>query len=148
MAARRFADIPWPDLHVNPGLLAVAAGLSLLGYAFKAYGWERLFAADERPQPLALAAAMEAPRHGARTSREIRRRRANRDRPPVPGLPGGREGARLSLFMLGLVDAAALAPLALIAAALPGHSLALRLGLLVLVGVGLAAQPSSSPRPG
>ena len=58
VAARRFADIPWPDLHVNPGLLAVAAGLSLLGYAFKAYGWERLFAADERPQPLALAAAM------------------------------------------------------------------------------------------
>ena len=36
--------------------------------------------------------------HGARTSREIRRRRANRDRPPGSGLPGGREGARLSLF--------------------------------------------------
>ena len=111
VAARRFADILWPDLHVNPGLLAVAAGLSLLGYAFKAYGWERLFAADERPQPLALAAAMGGASSrrshfpgDSTTSCESRSSAGS-------GLPGGREGARLSLSALGLVDAAALAPL-------------------------------------
>jgi uncharacterized membrane protein YbhN (UPF0104 family) len=140
VAARRFADIPWPDLHVNPGLLAVAASLSLLGYAFKAYGWERLFAADERPQPLALAAAMGGASVTAlalpgRFDDVVRIAIVRRFR----DCPAGVRALCLSLFMLGLVDAAALAPLALIAAALPGHSLALRLGLVVLVGVGLAA---------
>lgn len=140
VAARRFADIPWPDLRVNPGLLAAAAGLSLLGYTFKAYGWERLFAAHERPQPLTLAAAMGGASVTAlalpgRFDDVVRIAIVRRFR----DCPAGVRALCLSLFMLGLVDAAALAPLALIAAALPGHSLALRLGLLVLVGVGLAA---------
>jgi hypothetical protein len=140
VAARRFADFPWPDLRVNPALLAAAAGLSLLGYALKAYGWERLFAAHERPQPLALAAAMGGASITAlalpgRFDDVVRIAIVRRFR----NCPAGVRALCLSLFMLGLVDAAALAPLALIAAALPGHSLALRLGLLVLVGVGLAA---------
>ena len=140
VAARRFAEIPLPDLRVNPGLLAVAAGLSLLGYTFKAYGWERLFAAHERPRPLALAAAMGGASVTAlalpgRFDDVVRIAIVRRFR----DCPAGVRALCLSLFMLGLVDAAALAPLALIAAALPGHSLALRLALLLLVGVGLAA---------
>jgi Lysylphosphatidylglycerol synthase TM region len=140
VAARQLAVIPWPNLRVNPGLLAAAGGLSLLGYAFKAYGWERLFAAHERPQPLALAAAMGGASVTAlalpgRFDDVVRIAIVRRFR----DCPAGVRALCLSLFMLGLVDAAALAPLALIAAALPGHSLALRLGLLVLVGVGLAA---------
>ena len=140
VAARRLAVVPWPDLRVNPGLLAAAAALSLLGYAFKAYGWERLFAAHERPQPLALAAAMGGASVTAlalpgRFDDVVRIAIVRRFR----GCPAGVKALCLSLFMLGLVDAAALAPLALVAAALPGHSLALRLALVFLVGVGLGA---------
>jgi Lysylphosphatidylglycerol synthase TM region len=140
VAARQLAAIPWPDLRVNPGLLAAAGGLSLLGYAFKAFGWERLFAAHERPQPLALAAAMGGASVTAlalpgRFDDVVRIAIVRR----FHGCPAGVRALCLSLFMLGLVDAAALAPLALIAAVLPGHSLALRLGLVFLVCVGVAA---------
>ena len=109
VAARHIAEIPWPALHGNPGLLGRAAVLSLLGYTFKAYGWGQLVATHERPQPLALAAANgRRLHHGARTSRAIRRCRPNRDRPPVPSLSRWREGLCLSLVMLGLIDGAAL----------------------------------------
>lgn len=50
MACRRFAATSWPLSQGHPGLLVAAGLLSLLGYAFKAYGWRRLFAAGERPQ--------------------------------------------------------------------------------------------------
>jgi hypothetical protein len=140
VAAPQYADLPWPQLRVNPGLLAAAAVLSLLGYTFKAYGWEKLFATHERPQPLALAAAMGGASVTAlalpgRFDDVVRIAIVRRFR----DCPAGVRALCLSLFMLGLVDAAALAPLALIAAGLPGHPLALRLGLVVVVGVGLAA---------
>lgn len=57
LAARHFAETPWPLSRGHPGLLVAAGGLSLLGYGFKAFGWRLLFATHERPQPLALAAA-------------------------------------------------------------------------------------------
>jgi uncharacterized membrane protein YbhN (UPF0104 family) len=41
--------------------------------------------------------------------------------------------------MLGLIDSAALAPLALAAAVVPGHSIGVRLGLALVAVVGLAA---------
>jgi uncharacterized membrane protein YbhN (UPF0104 family) len=45
----------------------------------------------------------------------------------------------LSLVMLGLVDTAALAPLAFAGAALSGHSSGVRVGLAVWAGLGIAA---------
>ena len=55
--------------------------------------------------------------------------------------PGSRAGVRtlcLSLFMLGLIDSAALTPLAA-AAALLGHQTGLRAGLSIVAGAGVAA---------
>ena len=57
LAAREFAGAPWPLSHGQPGLLAAAGLLFLLGAAFKACGWRQLFAAGERPRPVALAVA-------------------------------------------------------------------------------------------
>src|SRR5438874_1521461 len=52
-----FAHSGWPLANADP-LLVVAAGiLFLFAYAFKAWGWQRLFAEGERPQALTLAAA-------------------------------------------------------------------------------------------
>jgi hypothetical protein len=143
LAARQLAHmVPAPgSLTLGPVTLLVAAALlSLLGYVFKAYGWRRLFAAHERPKALELAAALGGASVTAlalpgRFDDVVRIAIVRRFR----GCPAGVKALCLSLFMLGLVDAAALAPLALAAAALPGHSLALRLGLVFLVGVGLAA---------
>jgi uncharacterized membrane protein YbhN (UPF0104 family) len=140
MVARRFAEAPWPLPRGNPGLLIAAGGLSVLGYTFKAYGWERLFAADERPKPLALIAALGGASVTGlalpgRFDDVVRVAIVRRFR----DCPAGVRALCLSLFMLGLIDAVALAPLALAAALLPGHAIALRVGLLLLAGVGVVA---------
>jgi uncharacterized membrane protein YbhN (UPF0104 family) len=140
VAARYFAETSWPLFRAHPGLLVAAGALSLLGYVFKAYGWRQLFAADERPQTLALAAAnggasITALALPGRFDDVVRIAIVRRFRRP----PAGVRSLCLSLGMLGLIDSAALAPLAFAAAVLPGHSLAVRLGLVLLAVVGFAA---------
>jgi uncharacterized membrane protein YbhN (UPF0104 family) len=140
VAGRRFAEIPLPLSRAHPGLLAAAGALSLLGYAFKAYGWRQLFALDERPQALALAAAnggasitgLALP---GRFDDVVRIAIVRRFRE----CPAGVKTLCLSLAMLGLIDTVALAPLALTAAVLPGHPIGVRLGLGLLGGAGLMA---------
>ena len=140
LAARHFAETPLPFSRGHPGLLVAAGALSLLGYAFKAYGWQQLFAPHERPQPLALAAANGAASVTAlalpgRFDDVVRIAIVRRFR----RCPAGVRALCLSLFMLGLIDSAALAPLALAAAVVPGHSTAVRLGLALIAGAGFAA---------
>jgi uncharacterized membrane protein YbhN (UPF0104 family) len=149
LAARQFAEAPWPLSRGNPGLLVAAGALSLLGYGFKAYGWQRLFATEVRPQPLALAAASG----GASVTGLVLPGRFD-DVVKIaivrryPGCPACVRTLCLSIFMLGLIDSAALAPLAFAAAVLPGQSLAIRLGLglIAAVGIGAAALVVALPR--
>jgi uncharacterized membrane protein YbhN (UPF0104 family) len=56
-----------------------------------------------------------------------------------PGCPAGVRALCLSLVMLGLIDSVALAPLALVAAVLPGVGIGVRSGLLVVAVAGVAA---------
>jgi hypothetical protein len=49
LAARHFADAAWPLSRGHPALLVSVGLLFLLASAFKAYGWQRLFAVNERP---------------------------------------------------------------------------------------------------
>jgi uncharacterized membrane protein YbhN (UPF0104 family) len=140
LTAHRFAQTGWPLSRGHPGLLAAAAGLFLVAYALKVYAWRRLFAADERPHPLALAAAnggaaVMALALPGRLDDALRIAIVRRS----PGCPAGVRSLCLSLAMLGLIDSAALAPLALIAGALPGSTLGLRVGLAVVCAVGVAA---------
>jgi uncharacterized membrane protein YbhN (UPF0104 family) len=129
------------DVALGQPLLLLAAGaLSLLGYVLKAYGWERLFERSERPRPLALAAAMGGASVTAivlpgRLDDVVRIAIVRRFR----DCPAGVRALCLSLAMLGLIDAVALAPLALTAAVLPGQSTTLRVGLALLGCAGLAA---------
>jgi uncharacterized membrane protein YbhN (UPF0104 family) len=140
VAVRHVAEIPWPHLGGHPGLLAAAGALSLLGYGFKAHAWRRLFALRERPQALALAAASGGAAVSGlalpgRLDDVIRIAIVRRFR----DCPAGVRTLCLSLAMLGLIDTVALAPLALTASALPGHSPGMRVGLALLGGVGLVA---------
>ena len=95
---------------------------------------------DERPQTRALAAATG----GAsivglvlpgRCTDVVRIAIVNR----YPGCPAGVRTLCLSIVVLGLIDIAALAPLALASAVVPGYSSAVRTGLILLAGVGFAA---------
>ena len=140
LAARKFAETPWPLTDGHPALLVAAGALSLVGYGLKAFGWQRLFAADQRPQPLALAAASGG---AAVTGLVLPGRFDDVVRVAIvrryPGCSACVRTLCLSLFMLALIDTAALAPLALGAAVLPDQSLGVRLGLGLIAVAGVAA---------
>lgn len=140
LAIRHFAAGSWPLSSGNPGLLVASGLLLLLAQAFKAFGWARLFEPGERPTPLALAAGnggaaligviLPGRFDDAARIAVVRR---------YPGCPAGMRALALSLVMLGLIDSAALAPLAFVGAALPGTGIGVRAGLAVVTLGGVAA---------
>jgi uncharacterized membrane protein YbhN (UPF0104 family) len=135
-----FVHSGWPLANADP-LLVVAAGiLFLFAYAFKAWGWQRLFKADERPEALTLAAAGGAASVGGvalpgRFDEVIRVAVVRR-------LPGKRTtglGAIcLTLIIVGLLDSAALTPMASVAAA-ASHSGGVQVGFALVAAAGVAA---------
>ena len=119
-----FVHSGWPLANADP-LLVVAAGiLFLFAYAFKAWGWQRLFNENERPEALTLAAAGGAASVGGvalpgRFDEAIRIAVVRR----LPGKKTAGLGAIcLTLIVVGLLDSAALAPMASVADSL-GSSL-------------------------
>jgi uncharacterized membrane protein YbhN (UPF0104 family) len=140
LAARHFAGIGWPFAGANVGLVAAAGFLFLLAYAFKAYGWHRLFTPQERPEPWTPGATCGA---ASVTGAALPGRFDDVVRVAVVRrATNGRAGVGpvcLSLFMLGLVDTAALMPLAGTAAATADASGAVRAALAVVAFAGFGA---------
>jgi uncharacterized membrane protein YbhN (UPF0104 family) len=140
LVARHFATTSWPLSRGEPGVLVAAGLLLLLAQALKAYGWARLFPAAERPKPLALAAgnggaALAGAVLPGRFDDAMRVAVVRR----YPGCPAGVRALCLSLFMLGLIDSVALAPLALVVVFLPGTGVGLRVGLAFVAAAGISA---------
>ena len=140
LAARHFATTSWPLSSGHPALLVAAGLLLLLAQGLKAYGWGRLFAPTERPKPLALAAgnggaALIGVVLPGRFDDAVRVAVVRHYRP----CPAGVRTLCLSLVMLGLIDSAALAPLAFVGAAFPGAGIGARTALAVVAVAGVAA---------
>jgi uncharacterized membrane protein YbhN (UPF0104 family) len=140
LVARHFAASGWPLRHANPWLVALAVAITFLSYAAKAWGWQRLFAGEARPAMLTLAAAGGAASVGGialpgrcdevlrvAVVRRCRRRRASLG------------AVALSIFVLGLLDSVALAPLASVAAGVAGVPGWLEVGLIVVAIAGVAS---------
>ena len=140
LIARHFASIGWPLGHVDLGRVAVAASLFLVAYPPKAFGWQRLFRQRERPEPLTLAAGLGAasvtgaalPGRFDDVVRIAVVRRLSDPRPLVGTLV-------LTLFLLGLLDAAALSPFAATAAVTSSATLWVRVALVVVAVAGVCA---------
>jgi len=117
VSARHFMHQGWPLHHANYWLVGVAGLLFLVAYAFKAWGWQRLFHEDERPAAGALAFAGGAACVGGvalpgRLDDAVRIACVKR----YPGTRVGLGTLGLSVVVVALIDNAALAPLASIAA--------------------------------
>src|SRR4029453_2258907 len=130
LAVRHFSTTSLPLTRGEPGLLVAAGLLLLLAQALKAFGWARLFTNRERPSPVALVAgnggaALIGVVLPGRFDDAMRIAVVRR----YPGCPAGLRAISLSLVMLGLIDSAALAPLAVVAVAFPGGGIAARAGL-------------------
>ena len=140
VVALEFAEIGWPLERADVSLTAAAGAFFLSTYAFKALGWQRLFRAYERPRTLALAAATGA---AAMAGLALPGRFDDAVRVAIlrrmPGLRAGVGTLVLSLFLLGMVDAVALAPLAAAAAAGTDTGVIVRIALAVVAGAGVGA---------
>src|SRR5205814_99879 len=136
-----FVHSGWPLGSADP-LLVVAAGiLFLFAYAFKAWGWQRLFPEGERPQALTLAAAGGAASVGGvalpgRFDEAIRIAVVRR----LPGKTktAGLGAICLTLIIVGLLDSAALTPMASIAAVASHHG-GVQAGFALVAAAGVAA---------
>ena len=140
LAARHFADAGWPLANANLKLVAAAGALFVVAYAFKAFGWERLFVPAERPGPLALAAAggaacVSGAALPGRFDDVVRVAVVRRWAGPQSGFGT----VCFSLFMLGLIDTAALMPLASSAAASGEMSTGVRAAMAVVAVAGFGA---------
>jgi uncharacterized membrane protein YbhN (UPF0104 family) len=109
-------------------------------YAFKAFGWQLLFRPHERPHSLTLAAAtgfasLAGVALPGRFDDAVRIAIVRR-------LPGPRPGVgtlALSLFLLGLLDSAAMTPLASVALGVSRVDGWLKVGLMIVVVAGVLA---------
>jgi uncharacterized membrane protein YbhN (UPF0104 family) len=140
LAARHFASTGWPLEHADSRLVAAAALAFLASYPLKALAWHRLFAPAQRPEAISLAAANGA---ASVTGAALPGRFDDAVRIAVvrryPSCPSCVSTVALSLFMLGLLDAAALMPISAAAAATSTGSPAIRAGLAVVAAAGLGA---------
>ena len=140
LVARHFAHTGWPLHRANLWLVGLATAIFLVAYAAKAWGWQRLFASGHRPSVLTLAAAGGAASVGGialpgRCDEVIRVAVVRRCR----GKRASFGAVALSLFLLGLLDSAALTPLASVALGVSRVDGWLRAGLFVVAGAGVLA---------
>jgi hypothetical protein len=147
-SARHFVKGGWPLHHADPILVGGAAFLFLIAYAFKAWGWQRLFREEDRPAAGALAFAGGAACVGGvampgRVDDAIRIACVRR----YPGTTAGLGTIGLSLIVLGMLDNAALTPLASVAMAdASSWTTRVGFGIVAVAGVLAALVVSFLPR--
>ena len=151
LTARFFAEAGWPLRRADAVLVLGAGGLCLLAHAVRTLGWGRMFVGSERPRLLALVAAGGA---ASVTSLALPGRLDAVVRVAVvrrfSSVHAGIGTVCLSLVLLGMVEAAALTPLAGIAAGSAHSPGWLRAGLIVVAvaGAGSLAVVLALPRVG
>lgn len=140
LTARHFIENGWPLGHAKVLGVLGAGGLFLAAYGFKAWGWQRLFRHDQRPGTLALAAAGGAATVTGlalpgRADEVVRITVVRKFR----GKRAGVGSICLSLFLLGLIDNAALTPLAAVGAGIAAPTGWVQAGLIVIAVAGVLA---------
>jgi hypothetical protein len=140
LTARHFIANGWPLGHAKVLGVLAAGALFLAAFGFKAWGWQRLFRHDQRPGTLALAAAGGAATVTGlalpgRADEVVRISVVRR----FPGRRVGIGSICLSLFLLGLIDNAALTPLAAVSAGIAAPTGLVQAGLIVIAVAGVLA---------
>ncbi len=141
LVAWQLSSNGWPLGQARALWTAAAVAFFLSTFALRALAWQRLFRPRERPRSLALVAsnataataAIALPSRVDDAIAILVLRKLSRRKPPSVGT------LALSLFLLGLMDMAALTPFAVFAAvAVPG-SVGVRVTMLVLTGICVGA---------
>lgn len=148
VGGRHFLHSGFALSHANPLLLSGAVGLFLIAYAFKAWGWQRLFTDEDRPGASALAFAGGAACVGGvalpgRLDDALRVACVKR----FPGVRTSIGALALSLLVLGMLDNAALAPMSAVAAVhADTWTVRIGFGAVAIAGVLAAGFVASLPK--
>ena len=148
LVLREIAAGGWPLGHASPAATAASVALFISTFALRALGWQRLFRPYERPRSLALVAsngtaAVTAIALPSRVDDAVAIgvvRRISARAPSVGTLA-------LSLFLLGLIDMAALTPFAAYTAVATDADGYVRAAMLALTGVGVGAAALAAALP-
>ncbi len=140
LVARRLSDASWPLEGAHLPLVLLAGGAYLASFGFRAFGWNRLFPSDERPdRARCLAACGAAAASGVvlpfRLDYVVKVSTLRR----LGGVRVGLESIAISIVALGMVDAVAMLPLAVSALATSGAVLRAPLIVVVLFCIGCLA---------
>ncbi len=136
---RHYATHGWPLTRGNSWLVATAGVLFVVAFALKGAGWRRLLSSRDRPGSHALAAANAA---ASVTGLALPGRFDDIVRIAVARRFSSRAGLGalcLSLVVVGLIDSAALSPLASVAAGVTDVSPGVQAALAVVGAAGVAA---------
>lgn len=137
LVARRLSDASWPLESANVILVLLAAGAYLASFGLRAFGWQRLFPARERPDGArCLAACGAAAASGVvlpfRLDYVVKISTLRR----LGGVRLGLETVAVSIVALGMLDAVTTLPLALAALAMSGPVLRAPLIVVALFCIG------------
>ncbi|MGH3002494.1 MAG: lysylphosphatidylglycerol synthase domain-containing protein [Gaiellaceae bacterium] len=140
LVAEGFHRVGWPLHHTDSRLAAAAGALFLSAFGLKAFGWQRLFRPADRPRSLTLATATGAAAViglalPGRFDDAVRVAIVRR----LPGRTPSVGTLVLSLFLLGMIDAGALAPFAVAAAIAGPTGVAVRAAMGIVAGGGVGA---------
>lgn len=137
LVARRLSDATWPLEGGHVPLVFLAGGSYLASFGFRAFGWQQLFPSRERPdRARCLAACGAAAASGVvlpfRLDYVVKISILRR----LGGVTLGLETIAVSIVTLGMIDAVAMLPLAVVALATSGPFLRAPLVVVVLFCVG------------
>jgi hypothetical protein len=137
LLARLLSDASWPLDGARTSLVFVAGGCYLASFGFRAFGWQRLFPSDERPDGArCLAACGAAAASGVvlpfRLDYVVKISTLRR----LGGVTVSLKTVGISIVALGMVDAVAMLPLAGYALARSGPVLRGPMVVVVLFCVG------------
>jgi Lysylphosphatidylglycerol synthase TM region len=137
LVARRLSTTSWPLEGARPHIVLAAASAYFGSFVLRAFGWQRLFPAAERPdRSRCLAACGAAAASGVilpfRLDYVVKVSTLRR----LGGVRIGLEAIALSIVALGLVDAVAMLPLATVALATSGSVFRAPLIIVLLFCIG------------
>jgi uncharacterized membrane protein YbhN (UPF0104 family) len=146
LLARRLTGASWPLQKANLGLVALAAVGYVASFGFRALGWQRLFAAADRPNSSGCLAACGASAASGtvlpfRLDYVVKVATLRRLHGPL-----GIDTIAVSIVTLGLIDAVAMLPLAVAALSTAGSLFLVPLSLVVLVCLGATVIVLGGPR--
>jgi hypothetical protein len=147
LVARRLTSASWPLQEAEVGFVFAASGAYLASFGFRALGWQRVFASRQRPDcARCLAACGASAASGTVLPFRLDYLVKIAMLRQLRGITLGLDTIVLSIVTLGMVDAVAMLPLAIVAISTSGALFVAPLTVVILFCLSCTAILIAGPR--